>query len=144
MSTVPTPDGDLIISLEHDPSGAAAWADMWDSRVLGWIVDDRAASDLAQVPRTQPQTQPQPAIIGALPPPAPDTAPVISPQWVSVYKDQVIVPNQWRGPLDQLFTWLATNNGAQRQLRGNFLNPDIVNVWRSWTAHNAALVWPGP
>lgn len=124
--------GDIVISFEYEPESGVLWADMWDNHVLGWV------SDLTTgIPA-------QPVVIGGLPDfPAIDTAPVVTPEWASVRGIEAIAPNQWRGPLYDLFTFLATNNGAQRKLRGNFADATVSNTWDRWAGDHADLVWNG-
>jgi hypothetical protein len=131
FSSVPA-SGYSIISLEYDATGLA-WADMWDNEVLSWVIDQSGSVGAT------------PIIIGSLPPPAPDTDPVVSPQWIAVGEGngRVIIPDLWRGDLNSLFTYLATNNGATRKLRGNFVRPQIDNQWRIWVSQNPDLVWDG-
>jgi hypothetical protein len=131
FSTVPA-QGHSVISLEYDESGLV-WADMWDNEVLSWVIDQSGA------------VQPQPVILGGMQAAVRATDPVASPQWVAVGdgNGNVIIPNLWRGDLNGLFTYLATNNGATRKLRGNFMRPRIDNQWRLWSNQNPGLVWDG-
>jgi hypothetical protein len=69
---------------------------------------------------------------------------VKSPQWVQVIGKFAIVPNLWRGELEDLWGWLATNNGASRQLRGNFIYDDALNSFANWANDNPTMVWQGP
>ena len=57
------------MAIEYAPNGLD-WVRLFDSRLDGWMVDETVA------------TEPQPVIIGSLPALAPDTAPIVSPQWV--------------------------------------------------------------
>jgi hypothetical protein len=111
----------LLLSLNYDPSGLA-WVELYDNPILGWVIDETGA------------VEPLPAIIGALPPAAPDTAPILSPQWAHLAGPGLYVPDMWRGALDDFFAWLAGNNGATRQLRGFFVDGKLANAWRGWAA----------
>jgi hypothetical protein len=79
-------------------------------------------------------------IVGTLPPVAPETGPIISPQWAAVQGSFVTVADRWRGDLDQFFSWLATNNGARRRLRSNFLSELAGTRWVAWASRYPALV----
>jgi len=133
MSVIPAM-GHWLISVNYDPTGLA-WADMFDNVVLGWAVDDATAVPL-------------PVIIGSLPPAAPATDPVVSPQWANLWEDatgsgNVLIPDIWRGNLMGLFDWLATNNGATRKVRGNFVKDALATAWGQWAAQHPDLVWDG-
>ena len=132
LMAIPRQTGDLIISIEYDPSSAHAWCDMWDNEVLGWIIDPSGVA------------QPLPSVVGSLPPVRTGADPVKCPQWVHFRGIAVIVPNLWRGHVADFFTWLATGSGAQRQLRGAFLDHVPLNSFLAWAARNPTLVWPGP
>jgi hypothetical protein len=131
MSVVVGDPADLVISIEYAPDGLA-WCDMWDNSILAWTIDETGAAE------------PKPNVVGALPPAAPDTDPIKSPQWVHIRGGAAIAPDLWRGSLAKLWEWLATNNGAARQLRGNFVHGGPLNSFANWAAANQALVWPGP
>jgi hypothetical protein len=122
-----------VITLEYDPETGLSWADMWDNEVLSWVIDQSGA-----VP-------PQPVVLGGMQAKPATTDPVASPPWVAItaHGAQAIIPNLWRGDLNGLFTFLATNNDVTRKLRGNFLRAEIDNAWRVWSAGNPALVWDG-
>jgi hypothetical protein len=119
----------LLLSMNYDPTGLA-FVDLFDNPIIGWVIDETGA------------VEPLPAIIGALPPAAPDTAPIVSPQWAHL-QAAVFVPDVWRGTLDEFFAWLATNNGATRLVRGNFVDGKLSNTWRAWAAAHPAQVWDG-
>jgi hypothetical protein len=119
----------LLISMNYDPTGLA-WVDLFDNPILGWVIDETGA------------VGPQPAILGVLPPPAPDTAPIFSPQWAHL-QIAVFVPDLWRGSIHDFFTWLASNNGAERKVRGLFVDGKLSNAWRSWATGHAGQVWDG-
>jgi hypothetical protein len=72
-----------------------------------------------------------------MPPVPPVTAPVLSPQWVHVHPDMILVPNIWRGSYQEFFTWLATNNGAARKLYAEFVHPTLIAEWQTWSR-----LWP--
>jgi hypothetical protein len=114
------------ISVSYDATGLAN-ASLYDNRILGWVVDD--AGVIASVP----------VILGTMPPAAPATAPVLSPQWAQAGAAGVGVPNAWRGSLTDFFTWLATNHGAARKLQAFFLNADLARAFAAWRTSNPAL-----
>lgn len=121
---------DIIISIEYAPDNS--WCDMWDNEVVAWLIDT-AGGD------------PQPQVIGTLPPVKMGTDPICSPQWARLRGSAIIVPNLWRGDdLADFFDWLASNNGANRQLRGNFLDAGPLNAFNDWANDNPTMVWPGP
>lgn len=141
MPSVAAGPSEIVLSFEHVPEIPAsegppaveavpAWVHMWDNHCVAWIVPD---TDF-----TQPPT---PVIIGGMVPAPPDTAPVISPQWASLRGSTVIVPNLWRGTLNEFFTWLATNNDAHKLLRGDFSTPDVSNAFALWSQQNPTLVY---
>lgn len=129
MTVLSAAVGTVIISMEYDPPTGANWVRMWDNPVIGWSVDPGV-------------TEPEPIIIGSLPSKPPhSTDPVFSPQWAAYLAEaDVIVPDVWRGNLTAFFDFLATNNGAQRQLEGNFVRDEINGVWVQWRSNNPALV----
>jgi hypothetical protein len=130
METVATQMGDLIISVEYAPDNS--WCDMWDNQVLAWLVDETGATESA------------PAVVGSLPPVKTGTDPIKSPQWGHIRGNSLIVPDLWRGPIGAFFTWLSTNNGASRKLRGNFLDSKPLNAFNTWAQQNPTMVWAGP
>lgn len=130
----------FIISVEYEPVSGLDWADMWDNAVLGWMVDDSPGNSL----QASTPTDPQPVVIGSLPPLAPAAVgAVASPQWVSVYKEGVIMPQLWRGNLPGFFEYLSQNHGANRRLRGNFVSDMIAESWAQWAAQHPEFVWDG-
>jgi hypothetical protein len=122
---------EIIITCDYDQTGLL-YIDMWDNHTLAWAIDTTGADPA------------MPVIVGKMPRSPPDTAPVVSPAWIETIADQAIVPDQWRGTLTALFDWLATNNGATRQLRGNFSYVGPMNAWNAWAQDNPDKVWPGP
>jgi len=132
MSVIAAQPGELVLSFEYDPATPATWVDMWDNDLVCWLVDESGAAE------------PIPAVIGKLPPVRTETAPLESPQWVTSWYGGIIAPDLWRGSLDDFFTWLATANGANRRLRGNFMSPAVANAWQVWADRNPERVWPGP
>lgn len=86
---------------------------------------------------------PEPIIIGHLPAPAPDTSPILSPQWVEFVDPAVLMPDLWRGNLDDFFYWLATDNGAMRLLEGRFgVSSTAYNTFMRRAERNPGLVLP--
>jgi len=106
----------VLIAIEYDASGLQ-WARLYDNRVNGWRVDDAGL------------IEPAPVIIGALPTPAPDTAPVSSPQWGALAA--------WRGSFADFLDWLATNNGASRRLESRLgISAAAANTFLDWSRRN--------
>lgn len=132
MTSIPiaATNQDIIISMLYAPDNS--WCNMFDNEVVAWLIDTDGAS------------APQPQIIGALPP-AVDTAPILSPQWARLRGSAILVPDLWRGDdFADFFDWLASNNGANRQLKGNFLDAGPLNAFNDWANDNPTMVWPGP
>jgi hypothetical protein len=121
---------DLIISCNYDGTGLE-WVDMFDNPALGWLVDETTGFS-------------NPIITGSLPPHAPATDPILSPQWAHIHIDSVFVPDKWRGGVMNFFTWLATNGGAQRKVRGNFMATNLLYALDSWRQQNPGLWNPEP
>jgi hypothetical protein len=130
MQVMPsTLSGGVLISVEYDSTGLG-WCRIYDNQVLGWIVDETGAGE------------PQPQIIGQLPPMlAPDTAPVISPQWAVFTSPAVMIPDLWRGSFSDFLDLLATNNGAWRPI-GKRLGHSVTlfNEFDVWARRNPDLV----
>jgi hypothetical protein len=121
----------LVVSIEY-PADGLAWARLYDNAVHGWLIDD--VTGLIK----------QPSIIGSLPTAAPDTSPILSPQWVEYIAPTIFVPDLWRGSFAEWLTWLATNNGAKRPLEGRFrIATDLYNGWQAWAQANPSLVHAG-
>jgi hypothetical protein len=79
----------------------------------------------------------------ALPPPKTD--PVLSPQWAVRQVGTWFVPGVVRGSAAApLFSSLATNNGAHRQLYADFTDPVLIAEWLQWSASNPALALSEP
>jgi hypothetical protein len=126
--------GGVLLSVEYDSTGLA-WCRLYDNQIVGWEVDDTGAGE------------PQPQIIGQLPTLAPDTAPVLSPQWGAIVgpggvfagypvNPPVLLPGgpgAWRGPFEDFLDWLATNNGAQRRLESRLsISAAAINSFNRW------------
>jgi hypothetical protein len=135
MLAIPGDSTQTIISCNYDPTGLAA-VDLFDNPVMGWLIDETqsARSAVAVPPIVE-----MPIITGTMPPAAEATGAILSPQWAHVVADSVYVPDAWRGRLSDFFTWIATNNGAQRKVRGNFRNSSLNYALATWAASNPAL-----
>jgi hypothetical protein len=127
---IPSTADDYVLSFEYDPTGLA-WARLYDNVCLGWLADDADPSN------------PAPVIIGSMPTPAPATGAILSPQWAHVSAGGgVAVPNLWRGNGHDFLTWLATNNGARRQLAGRFMAGGFAGIFSSWSFSHPELATP--
>ena len=127
MTVVPASAGDRVISIRYDPTGLA-WAHLTEHPVVSWNIDETGS------------VRPVPTIIANLPPPAPDTAPVESPQWAELMpNNMVFVPGGWYGNLSDFFGWVATNGGGSRRITADFTAPRTVNTWRAWADANRGL-----
>jgi hypothetical protein len=133
LTIVPAAPGQIVVAVEYDATGVA-WAKLTSYQALAWCVDN----SLMPMP-------PMPQILDTLPPLPPDTSPIVSPQWAK-YLDgnaAIQVQNQWTGPLYEFFTWLATNNGATRQLAGQFSHSaSLMNGFSDWARGHPDLVYP--
>ncbi len=143
MLVIPSVAQDYIISCNYDGTGLE-WVDLFDNPVLGWIVDEtKIGVGVIALAKPAPPIAEVPILVGSLPPGAPDTAPVLSPQWAHV-SEGVFVPDMWRGALPDFFTWIATNNGANRLLRGNFVNARLQLAMRRWSERFPDQFNPAP
>jgi hypothetical protein len=137
----------IIVSIEYAPDGLS-WARLWDNHALGWLIEEPApiATSRAkpQPPDTTGKNAPIPVVLGSLAEPAPDTAPVLSPQWAKYAQPAVFVPDLLRASLHDFLTWLATNNGARRPI-GSMLGLSIplLNGFNQWALDNPALSFKG-
>ena len=139
MLAIPGDARHIIISCNYGTD----WVDLFDNPVLGWLVDETAVTSL-KVGDPVPPMNEFPVITGTMPPAAPANGAIISPQWVHQVDDDVYVPDAWRGSVVEFFTWLATNNGAQRKVRGNFRTSRLKGAMDVWSANNQALFNPTP
>jgi hypothetical protein len=130
---VPAAEGSVIVACLYNQPDGLAWVTLRDNQPLAWMVD-----------QNNPTGIPIPVIIGTLLP-APNTAPIISPPWVQVFSNgQAIVPDLFRGTLAEMFTWIATNNGATRQIYGDFAATTVAIAWNQWAQNNPALALTDP
>ena len=137
MLAIAAQTGQVLISCNYDATGLE-WVDLFDNPVLGWVVDETTLASLP-IDGPVPPFGEVPIIVGALPPAPAATTPILSPQWAHFSNGRIYVPNLWRGTIADFLTWIATNNGANRKVRGNFSDPNLVNVMYEWKAHNAEL-----
>jgi hypothetical protein len=127
---VPADSGTIIVSIEYSENGLD-WARLYDNECIAWAVD---GSSMPMPPR--------PSIIGTLPLLAPDTSPILSPQWVKFIGSAVMVPNVWRGLPVDFFEWLATNNGASRRLDARFgISGQMHDGFTAFARSNPDLVY---
>ena len=119
MQAIPPVVRTTLISCRYDATGLA-YVEMYDNNVLAWLVDETGTALI------------KPVIVGSMPPPTVSTAPVISPQWAVRETWEFIVPDYVRGAPGELFTFLATNNGAQRGLYANFTDMGLINDFNAW------------
>jgi hypothetical protein len=140
MATVIPGEG-MVVSIEY-PANGLDWARLYDNLVLGWYVDETTPVPLA--PPAPPPVAPHPCIIGHFPTHAPDTSPIISPQWAKYVEPTIFVPDLWRGSFPEFLTWLATNNGAFRPLESRIrIHTALYNGFEEWARHNPDLVYAG-
>jgi hypothetical protein len=133
-------DGIVILSVEYAANGLD-WARIYDNYCVGWLVDENLA--VPYKPDTTGRHAPFPLIIGTLPVPAPDTAPIISPQWGKYVRGEVFIPDLWRGSLSEFLTGLATNNGARRLLGSRLAAaPEVAKAFHDWGRANPGLLLP--
>jgi hypothetical protein len=130
MLTIAGDPSQTIVSCNYVGADAV---DLFDNPTLGWLVDETSGEP------------PTPVITGTLPPPAPsDAGAFLSPQWAHLTDSGIFVPDAWRGPVYDFFTWIATNNGAKRRVRGNFSDTRLIYALTSWAQQNPALFNPTP
>jgi hypothetical protein len=72
------PGSGVVVTVEYSPD-SVSWARLYDNWVLGWLVDENMPVPMKPAPTVSPE--PDPLIVGSFPAPAPDTAPIVSPQW---------------------------------------------------------------
>lgn len=128
--------GQVIISCNYDPT-AKEWVDLFDNPVLGWLVDETQLNPNLGQP--VPPIGEAPVIVGTMPAGAVDTTPIFSPQWAHVVSNRIYVPDIWRGEIADFITWIATNNGAKRKVRGNFSDHNLSNIMYEWSKRNPEL-----
>jgi hypothetical protein len=130
MLAIPGDAAQIIVSCNYDPTGLE-WVDLFDNPALGWLVDEDTSEAV-------------PVVVGTAPPPAADTGAVLSPTWAHFADESLYVPDVWRGQLIDFFTWLATNNGAQRKVRANFRSGRLKTAMEQWGQQNPSLFNPAP
>jgi hypothetical protein len=140
--------GDLIIvSIEYAPNGLD-WCRIFDNHALGWLVDETTPIPPSKSTRKPSEPPPEttgahvpfPIILGSMPVPAPDTSPILSPQWAKFKDPAILVPDMLRAALPDFLTWLACNNGAQRPIISQIaLHSALFNGYNDWAAANPSL-----
>jgi hypothetical protein len=130
---------DLLISIEYNDAPtddgaeiALGWAILHDNPVLGWGIDETGA------------TPPVPIILGSMPPAAPATDPIASPLWAVRDKGTLYIPDMARGSANELFNFVATNNGATRKLYADFADTNMATAWNEWCRVNPTLFYETP
>ena len=160
----------IIVSFEYDPTGLK-WVRLWDNHALGWLVSDaapaadapsrstshsggkpgstRAEREAAPEPGpmkpvTTGEHAPLPIILGSLAKLAPDSAPVVSPQWGKYDEPVIFLPDTGRLELAEFLTWLATNNGANRRIGSMVaLSKSLANGLQQWGTMHPDLAFVG-
>lgn len=121
----------IIIAIEYPIEAPLSWARLYDNQLIGWRIDENGIE------------QEVPQIIGRLPDKI-DAATMISPQWASFSDPSALVPDLWRGPADDFFTFLATNSGGRRPIAAEFrLSIPLYNAFIAWAGRNPSLVYAG-
>jgi hypothetical protein len=131
MATVviPSAPGSVILTFEYNDEvygePGKVWVILHDNGPLGWRVDDTGA------------TPPTPVIIGSMPTQSPNTDPILSPLWGQVLPNgQALVPDTIRGTAEEIFSWIATNNGAKRKVYAAFAASSLAVAWNQWAESN--------
>ena len=139
MATAVAATADLLISIEYNDAPtedgtetALAWAILHDNRVMAWLIDDTGAAPVA------------PVILGSMPPAAPDTGEILSPLWAVRDGSTLYIPDVARCSANELFNFIATNNGANRQLYADFADVNMATAWREWASVNPTLALDAP
>lgn len=110
-----------LISCVYDPTNGLDSVMLFDNIVLAWLVDETGALPV------------QPVILGTLAAPAPPTTPIYSPPWAARSGNaEFMIPDIARGSPGDLFTFLATNNGAHRPIYANFTDGGLINDFNTW------------
>lgn len=74
--------------------------------------------------------------IGNMNPAAPNTAPIISPQWAVMYPARGIIftdNESWAGEFYDFLVWLASNNGASRIVVADPPVAELKNIWTQFS-----------
>jgi hypothetical protein len=126
MQTVAPVVRTTLISCVYDPTGLANVM-LFDNSVLAWLVDETGVLPVV------------PVILGTLAPTAPATAPIFSPQWAARNGHEFMIPDIARGSPGDLFTFLSTNNGANRPIYANFTDVGLINDFNTWARAHPTL-----
>jgi hypothetical protein len=130
MAVIPAGPSSIIVSIEYPGDDSSRWARLYDNRLQGLIVDETGAAEA------------KPVLVGSLPLAATDTTPILSPQWAIFDDPMLIVPDMLRGRAADFFTWLATNNGANRPLQARFgISSALHNAFEEWSRANPELTF---
>jgi hypothetical protein len=118
----------LLLRLSYDSTGLES-VTINSGPIVAWVYD--TANLAAGV---------TPLSIVSLPPVPPDTAPIVSPQWAVAYPMSGgmvwAMDDLFAGSFDGFLTFLASNNGANRVLSGNFAEPALTNMFNDWVRRN--------
>jgi hypothetical protein len=131
---IPAAPTSTIITVEYNDAvwgePGLAWAILHDNQPIGWNVGGATA---------------QPVVLGTMPAAPPDTGAILSPLWGQViFTGTMLLPDMFRGTPEECFTFLATNNGARRQLYANFASSALAMAWSQWAANNPTLALKEP
>jgi hypothetical protein len=133
MAVLPPTPGSVLMTMRYAANGLD-WCALIDNLTLGWVVADTG----------QPKP-PVPVVIGLLPPAAPKTDPVASPQWaVRQGLLYFLQDNIARGGSAELFSFISTNNGAQRKLYADFADTALRQEFIAWGQANPTLYLTAP
>lgn len=144
MAVIPPTAGEIVLTFLY---GADSVVDMYDNHVLGWYFNDTSSTD--------DPSAPWPCIVSPLQPPGTMTykppgsgggeggsggMDILSPVWVAIFREKAVAAHGvWTGSPVSVFDFIATNNGAQRKLRGNFVFPLVVTAWAQWKSRNPGM-----
>jgi hypothetical protein len=136
MSAVPATTGSLLITFEYNDAvygePGMSWVILHDNPVLAWIVDDAGVEPV------------KPVILGTMGTDSPDTGDILSPEWGVREGSTIYIPDMARGSSNDLFNFIAFNNGAHRQLYSKLADPSMSYEFNQWAAANPTMALKEP
>lgn len=142
MTVIPAQSDDLVITLRYYADDVGDVVEMWDNHVLGWYFGNAINPNDAW-----------PCIVNYIPEAAvyaPPTEPPVSgevqsPPWIAIFGQKAVAAyGIWTGSPTAVFTYLATNNAANRRLKSSFVYPELMAAWAQWCVGNPNYIWAPP
>jgi hypothetical protein len=112
-------------TLEMEYAADNSSVNVFDCPVIGWLFQEGSEA--------------VPQIIGRRADPLVlESNPPWTPPWALVLPGTsiVMVPDRWRGTFNAFLTWLASGEGANRTISGNFSEANLQNAWKQWARLN--------